>query len=259
MKKILLNIYYWSLLSKEKTNKNQKRIRDKEWNAIAPFIVKGKFLDVGCGAGYSMERAKSEFGCKVFGIDPDPGAHGVGRTGSNFEVQAGEIKKAFAENIPFDNATFETVYSSHVLEHVQSEIQSLREMSRVMKDDGVLIIGMPTASMAFINMLSSWIFTTHFKLVNVLLSPFINTGKTKWWEIFIPVSHSSSEKTILHDLRQYRCTRWRKCIEEVFEVKVELRPMLYPYPEYLQWFKPLENKRFSSSVFFICKKKKGAP
>lgn len=256
MKEILLKIYYWSLLSKEKTNENQKRIRDAEWKAIAPYIIHGKFLDVGCGAGYSMERAKTEKGCAVFGIDPDPGAHGVGRTGSNYQVEAGEIKKAFAEDIPFSAAMFNTVYSSHVLEHVNSELQSLKEMNRVLEDDGILIIGMPTASMAFINALSSWVFTTHFKLVNLLLWPFIKTGKTKWWELFVPISHSSSDLTVLYDLKQYRSSRWRKCVEQVFDVKEELHPLLYPCPEFLQWFKPRVSKRFSSSVFFICVKKK---
>jgi ubiquinone/menaquinone biosynthesis C-methylase UbiE len=255
MKKILLKIYYWSLLSKEKTNQNQKHIRDVEWKAIAPFIKNGLFLDVGCGAGYSMERAKSEAGCVAYGIDPEPGAHGVGRSGSNYTVEAGEIKKAFAENIPFDTSMFDTVYSSHVLEHVNSEKQSLKEMERVLKDDGILIIGMPTASMAFINMVSSWLFTTHFKMVNLLLSPFIKTGKTRWWELFFPVSHSSESKTVFSDLRQYRSSRWKKAISEVFEVTHELHPMLYPYPEYIQWFKARQNSKISSSVFFICRKK----
>jgi ubiquinone/menaquinone biosynthesis C-methylase UbiE len=256
MKKVLLNIYYWSLLSKEKTNLNQKRIRDTEWNAVLKYIKPGKFLDVGCGAGYSMARAKSEAGCEAYGIDPDPGAHGVGRTGSNFEVGAGEIKMAFAEAIPFDSSMFDTVYSSHVLEHVQSEQQSLKEMARVMKDDAVLIIGMPTASMAFINLLSSWMFTTHFKLVNLLFSPFIKTGKTRWWELFVTSSHSAAGKSVLFDLKAYRSKRWRTVIEQVFDVKEELHPLLYPYPEYRQWFKPFVSKKYSSSVFFVCVKKK---
>lgn len=258
MKKILLSIYHWPLLSKEKTNANQKKIRDTEWKAIAPFIISGNFLDVGCGAGYSMERAKSEAGCIVFGIDPEPGAHGVGRTGSNFHVEAGEIRKAFAENIPFESQMFETVYSSHVLEHVNSEEESLKEMNRVLKEDGVLIIGMPTASMALINALSSWIFTTHFKLVNLLLWPFIKTGKTRWWELFVPVSHSASNLTVFYDFRHYRSSRWRQTIERTFDVEQELHPLLYPCPEYIQWFKPSVSKRFSSSVFFICRKKKSA-
>ena len=51
MKQLLLKLYYFGNLSKEETNKNQMLIRDAEWSAIEPYIRKGNFLDVGCGAG----------------------------------------------------------------------------------------------------------------------------------------------------------------------------------------------------------------
>jgi malic enzyme len=42
---------------------------------------------------------------------------------------------------------------------------TLKEMNRVMKDDGVLIIGMPTATMAFMNGLTPYLLTTHHRIV----------------------------------------------------------------------------------------------
>jgi len=59
LKNSLIKIYNWPFLSKEETNTNQKKIRDIEWDAIATFIKKGDFLDVGCGAGYAMKKAES--------------------------------------------------------------------------------------------------------------------------------------------------------------------------------------------------------
>lgn len=243
------------MLSKEATNLNQKKIRDIEWEAIKPFIKNGVFLDVGCGAGYAMNRAQKDCGCDVYGIDPDPMGHGVGRLGSNFDAGANHILKAFAESIPFDDKKFDTVYSSHVLEHVNDEIKSLREMERVMKDDGILIIGMPTASMAMINWFTNLIFTTHHRFVNFFFSPFISTTKTSFKELLVPRSHSIEGKTLLFDLKHYRVTNWQRIVEKVFKVEKVLLPAFYPYPEYRQWFPMTKMGKYSSSVFFICSKK----
>lgn len=255
LKSTLLKLYNFPILSKEKTNENQKRIRDLEWDAVKPFIQSGKFLDVGCGAGYAMQRAQEDAKCESFGIDPDPMGHGVGRTGSNFAVKAENIQKAFAENIPFESEMFDTVYSSHVLEHVNDEIKSLQEMHRVLKADGVLIIGMPTASMAAVNWVSNLMFTTHHRFVNFFFAPFINTTKTNFKELFVPRSHSKEGSTLLFDLKHYKVSNWQKTVEQVFEVKQVLLPGLYPYPEMLQWFSIKQSKSYSSSVFFVCKKK----
>jgi ubiquinone/menaquinone biosynthesis C-methylase UbiE len=255
MKSLLLKIYNWPYLSKEETNRNQKRIRDVEWEAILPYLQEGNFLDVGCGAGYAMSRAKAEKNCEVWGIDPDPGGHGVGRSGSNFDTGIGNIKQGFAENLPYESNFFQNVYSSHVLEHVKSEDESLAEMSRVLRKDGRLIIGMPTATMALVNLFSNYLFTTHFKLVNLLLKPFIKTGHTKWWELFIPKSHSFDSKTILYDLKHYRIKYWEAKIDQHFKIEKILLPALYPYPEYRQLFSMKKRKHYSSSVFFICSKK----
>ena len=93
-------------------------------------------------------RASQDLNCEVEGIDADPGSHGVGRFMKNL-VKTVPIKQGFAEKLPYANETFDVVYSSHVLEHVIDETKSLAEMRRVLKKDGTLIIGMPTASIQF--------------------------------------------------------------------------------------------------------------
>ncbi|MBO7477099.1 MAG: class I SAM-dependent methyltransferase [Salinivirgaceae bacterium] len=257
VKKKILTIYNWGFLSKDKVDANQKKIREVEWDAVKPYIPTGSsFLDVGCGAGYAMKKATEELKCDAFGIDPQPGGHGVGRYSELDKTL--KIIQGVSGKIPFEDKTFDVVYSSHVLEHVRDEQKSLQEMNRVLKNNGVLIIGMPTATMARINNLSQILFTTHQRVFNVLFEwiPFITTGKTSFINMLIPESHSSPRaKTIFYDMRHYRIKSWRKTVEKNFKIDQVLTPALYPFPEYRQMFKMKKNARLSSSVFFVCRKK----
>ncbi len=255
MRSFLHKIYTSTFLSKEKANHFQMIARNEEWNAIKDHIPKGsKFLDVGCGAGYSMKRAKEDRNCEIHGIDPNPTEHGVGRIGSNYLIENIDIKQAFAESIPFSDKIFNTVYSSHVLEHVNSESKALKEMKRVLKDDGILIIGVPTSTMTIINWISQILFLTHIKIISILFSKVINTEKYRWWELFVPRSHSFENKSILYDLNHYRINNWSNIISKEFKIEQTILPALYPYPEFIQLFKIRKFKKFSSSVFFICTK-----
>ncbi len=255
IKSVLLNLYYLPLLPKQAADANQKKIREAEWSFYKKYIPeKARFLDVGCGTGYVMSKAKNELNCECYGIDPNPGSQGAGKYDTDF-TSGMKIMKAEAEELPFEDCFFDVVFCSHVLEHVADEKKSLEEMKRVLKPNGILIIGMPTAAMAFINLITDLLFTTHHRIVNVFLSPFISTTPTPFWGIFIPQSHSFDyPKTIFYDLKHYKISSWRKTVSSVFRVNQTLLPALYCYPQYRQLFKIRLNAKWSSSVFFICSK-----
>ena len=255
LKKKVLSLFYYSINSPQRVNELQIQIRDCEWEAIEKYIQQNTFLDVGCGAGYAMYKAQ-QLGCVVRGIDPEPRSHGVGRKDSDFVVPIEHITQGFSEQLPYSNEEFETVYCSHVIEHVSDINQSLQEIVRVAKNDGIIIIGVPTATLAWIHWIFSFIFLTHIKIVNIFFSKVIHTDKTFWWELFIPISHSYPiAKTILHDIKNYRISKWRNEITKYMDVQEVIKPCLYMYPDYIQIFSMKKNSRWSSSVFFICKKK----
>ncbi|MBI9067999.1 MAG: class I SAM-dependent methyltransferase [Salinivirgaceae bacterium] len=254
IKKLLLKIYTCTLNSPEKTNKYQKLARDAEWSAISAYIKGGKFLDIGAGAGYSMQKALEMGNCEVFGIDPNPRGHGVGREGSNFELNL-TIDTGYSEALPYATNTFDTVYSSHVLEHVTDMDKSLKEIKRVCKTDGIIIIGVPTATMAVINWATQILFTTHVKITSLFFGNLFNSTKVKWWEIIFPVSHSKPTRWIVDDIINYRIKKWTRIFEQQFDIQTVILPQLYPYPEFIQLFRSKRYKRMSSSVFFICKKR----
>lgn len=253
---ILGNIIYSSLSTKEQVENYQQQIRDEEWKWLKQEIPENsKFLDVGCGSGYAMQMASKELNCDCIGVDPDPGAHGVGRYIKSL-INVNSILKGFAENLPLENCSFDVVFSSHVLEHVNDEQKSLKEMKRVLKDDGFLIIGMPTATMALINLYSTILFTTHIKIYEFFRFFFTKNILSNFVKIFRVKSHSYPRaNSIYYDIFHYRVSNWEKIISAEFEIIKVLEPYLYPYPDYYQWFKSKHSKKGASSVFFVCKKK----
>jgi ubiquinone/menaquinone biosynthesis C-methylase UbiE len=253
---ILGNIIYSSLSTKEQVENYQQVIRDEEWKWLKQEIPKNsKFLDVGCGSGYAMQMASEDLNCDCIGVDPDPGAHGVGRYIKSL-IKVDSILKGFAENLPLESNTFDVVFSSHVLEHVNDEQQSLREMKRVLKNDGILIIGMPTATMALINLFSTVLFTTHIKIYEFFRFFLTKNTLVNFLKIFRVRSHSYPRaNSIYYDIFHYRVSNWKKTLSKEFEIVKVIEPYLYPYPDYPQWFKSKYSQKLSSSVFFICKKK----
>lgn len=254
----MLKKIFWSTFSSLSAIEHyQKKIRDVEWNSYCNYIPRNSnFLDVGCGAGYNLLRAKVDLACTVVGVDPDPGAHGVGRYTQGI-IEDRSIIQGFAEKLPFNDASFEVVFSSHVLEHVTSMEASLLEMRRVLKPGGVLIIGMPTTTMSVVALISHFFFTSHVNFLFFLKSlfSFQKDVLDRFVHIFIPRSHSfPNARFIFYDLRNYSIRNWRNIILQNWKIEKQLMPMLYPYPDYIQWFPMLKSKYLSSSVFFICRK-----
>jgi SAM-dependent methyltransferase len=251
LKKQLQKIFLWPLLPKERVNFYQEKIRRAEWEAVKPFIPENSwFLDVGCGAGHNLWLAKEELKCRVHGLDPDPGAHGVGR----YSYRAADslpVEKGVSEKLPYPDQSFDIVFSSHVLEHVNDVEQSLSEMSRVLKNNGRLIIGMPTATMGWIGLVTQLLLTTHIRWYEFFRAPRLQ--KIKF--LFLPASHSAAGKTVLHDLVHYRVKCWSQPIGAAFVITRTLRPALYPYPDFRQLFRLRISKKLGSSVFFVCSKK----
>ena len=108
------------------------------------------FLDVGCGEGRHASQACKEDGCTICAVDIDPSC--VARTGYLLHLmdEEGEsrsdhlVLRGSALRLPFRDTHFDRVVCAEVLEHVPDDGQALRELARVLKDDGTLAISVPT-------------------------------------------------------------------------------------------------------------------
>ncbi|MCB8820197.1 class I SAM-dependent methyltransferase [Microvirga rosea] len=123
---------------------------DEQINEMRRYMpLEGKrILEVGSGCGALVTRARMAYGLDIYGIEPSVNEFtatlDVGkRLLSHFDLPADALRDAFGENIPFPDEQFDMVYSSNVLEHVQSPQDVISEALRVLKPGGILLFVVP--------------------------------------------------------------------------------------------------------------------
>jgi len=104
--------------------------------------AKLKILDVGCGNGIAS-YAFAFLGHDIFAVDPDPsddvGLGATRRLASMLSKGSISTHQAFAESLPFSDATFDIVYARQALHHFTDLHEGLAECSRVLKPKGLLL------------------------------------------------------------------------------------------------------------------------
>ena len=113
----------------------QKKRGEGVFNFYRPYLkIKGKILDHGCASGGTM-LAWIKNGWDAYGFDPHTPSVKFGR-----KMLGLKIKNCFGEKIKYKNKEFDVVKSLGSLEHSYNINKSLKEIYRVLKDDGLLII-----------------------------------------------------------------------------------------------------------------------
>ncbi len=96
-------------------------------------------LEIGCGIGMDgIEFAKN--GAIYTGVDLSD--ESIKLCKKHFEIfkQCGNILNIDAENLPFENESFDLVYSWGVLHHIPNMQKSIDEIHRVLKQNGKIAI-----------------------------------------------------------------------------------------------------------------------
>lgn len=96
-------------------------------------------LVIGCGDGLEAAILADRLATRVIGVDV---SHAFDPDASK-QV---ELRVADAMALPFDEGSFDLVFSFHVLEHVESPTRALAEMRRVLRSGGGFWIGTPSRS-----------------------------------------------------------------------------------------------------------------
>jgi SAM-dependent methyltransferase len=101
-----------------------------------------KLLDAGCGVG-GLVQAMVAKGADAWGIEP--GADNIETARQKYPDRSDHFQVAGAENLPFDDASFDVVVFSNSLHHVPVALQptALDECARVLRPGGQAVIAEP--------------------------------------------------------------------------------------------------------------------
>ncbi len=132
-----------------------RQLRCSEIESVKKYFKsETRILEIGGGSGYQASLMAS-YGCVVSSIDLE---NREKSKESHFPVQGYD-----GTHIPFEADSFDLVFSSNVLEHVQDLPDLMEEMRRVLKTDGMMIHILPSATWRF------WTSFAHYIYVPIYL------------------------------------------------------------------------------------------
>jgi 2-polyprenyl-3-methyl-5-hydroxy-6-metoxy-1,4-benzoquinol methylase len=176
------------------------RLRQVEFKFITSFFpnsLKKSVLEIGAGTGWQA-KLLSESGFEVSAIDLPSSNYSNNRVWNIINYDG--------VNIPFNNESFDIVFSSNVMEHVLHINKIQNEIYRVLKNDGIVIHVMPTPT---------WRVITNFSHI------------IKFWSI--PSVHGVHSNNVIDEKLFFSKKNWIKIlneknfsVQEVFNI-----PILY--------------------------------
>jgi len=111
------------------SDKWQHYVRELELSTALEQLRGKNLLELGGGDGYIAGLLTAR-GFHVTSIDIAP--------------KCSTVMKASAEALPFADASFDAVYSSHVLAHIHDKEKAFAEIRRVLKPNGIAVHVVPT-------------------------------------------------------------------------------------------------------------------
>lgn len=132
---------YYGADGREKKDRRQAQIDLIEellkWAAVQ---TAENILDVGCGIGGSSLYLADKFGAKATGITLSPVQANRAKERAQAAGIAAQFQVADALNLPFEDDSFDLVWSLESGEHMPDKAKFLQECYRVLKPGGTLIM-----------------------------------------------------------------------------------------------------------------------
>jgi 2-polyprenyl-3-methyl-5-hydroxy-6-metoxy-1,4-benzoquinol methylase len=142
------------------------RYWDYRDNVAFEHVTGNDILDAGCGEGITLEKLVNLFPeARVVGIDTEPENIGI-CTKHGLPVQEGSVYE-----IPFADASFDTVLFSEVIEHLDTPEEALTEIRRVLKPGGRVVIIFPNDLMFKVSRI----------MTGMIKEAFYDPGHVKQW------------------------------------------------------------------------------
>ena len=106
-----------------------------------PYVCGKRVLDVACGEGYGSRLLKEWGAAEVIGLDISEEA--VGTATRLFGCEGVHFYKHTVEQLPFEDDSFDLVVSFETVEHLDHPEQFLKEIARVVRFNGEVILSCP--------------------------------------------------------------------------------------------------------------------
>jgi SAM-dependent methyltransferase len=122
------------------------------WLRRYGVLMPNKLL-IDCGAGTGRFAAEAARYCSAIAVDDHEESLGLARR----HLGSHAVKRGSCTDLPFADAVADSVTALDVIEHVENDRGALREMARVLKPEGVLVVTVP----AFQALWSDWDVALH--------------------------------------------------------------------------------------------------
>jgi ubiquinone/menaquinone biosynthesis C-methylase UbiE len=209
-----------------------------------------KILDSGCGDGLFIALAKQEMGIDIVGSDVN-------------EYKNKEFVFPYFianhEFLPIKDNSLSIVVSNFVLEHMSDKKKYLLELKRVLKNDGRIVLSVPTQYWHVANLIREFfhLIFNPLDMIKLIKNPFHYLAHEKSWCI----NDSKKEITFLDEMRQWHLKNWESlfrrtglAIDEV-QVAGEIFDLIEPFSRFHYLFSnlslKLRNSRYGISATFI--------
>jgi len=110
------------------------------YNHFIRYVGGKRVLEIGFGEGYGTDFLSS-YTAEITGMDVSQDL--VDHARAKYVKKGLWFLKGDATDIPFSDGKFDAVVSSQVIEHVKDYMRFLREVKRVLSDDGVAVFATP--------------------------------------------------------------------------------------------------------------------
>ncbi len=134
-----LNQTEFLLMNNPVRNFVQEHLEIKRIKKYAHLPPERKVLDIGCGTGNSSRLIKKHFKTKkIYAVDIDKRMISIAKKKNEDPSISFEVENA--THLKFKNDSFEAIFDLGVIHHIPQWKKCLRELKRVLKPGGQLII-----------------------------------------------------------------------------------------------------------------------
>jgi len=137
-----------------KSNFLARRLFRQRVDIAFSFMPSGRCdraLDAGTGAGFLLPGLASR--CRqVDGVDLSPVMHYTQGMLDKRGLDNVKLAEADLLHLPYDGPTFDLAVCLSVIEHIPEPEVALRELARVLHDNGVLVLGYPLENAFFVSL-----------------------------------------------------------------------------------------------------------